>query len=317
MTPATEAATEHVPVMVREVLAALNVKPGGRYVDATVDGGGHAEAVMDVASPGGALLGIDLDPQALAQARRRLARFGERVRLVEGSYADADRICGELDFTPVNGVLFDLGVSSLELDSAERGFSLRREGPLDMRFSPKQTRTAADIVNHASEEELADILRRYGEEPQAKKIAHYLVQHRPLQTTTELANAVEKAVGRRARRQTHPATRTFQALRIAVNQELLSLESALPQACGLLGDLGRLAVLSYHSLEDRIVKEFIRRESRDCLCPPKQPVCTCGHKATLRSVTRGALRPSAEEVAANPRARSARLRAAERLAAAG
>jgi 16S rRNA (cytosine1402-N4)-methyltransferase len=312
----TERQLEHVPVMVREVLAALNVKPGGRYVDATVDGGGHAEAVMDAASPGGAMLGIDLDSQALARARERLARFGDHVRLIEGSYADAARICGGLDFTPVNGVLFDLGVSSLELDSAERGFSLRREGPLDMRFSPKQQQTAADIVNGASEEELADILRRYGEEPQAKKIARYLVQHRPLQTTTELANAIEKAVGRRARRQTHPATRTFQALRIAVNQELLSLESALPQACGLLGDFGRLAVLSYHSLEDRIVKEFIRRESRDCICPPKQPVCTCGHKASLRTVTRGALRPSAGEVEANPRARSARLRAAERLAAA-
>lgn len=305
----------HIAVMVREVLAALNVRPGGRYVDGTVDGGGHAEAVMDTASPGGALLGIDLDPEALTRARRRLARFGDHVRLVEGNYADSGRICGELDFTPVNGVLLDLGLSSLELDTPERGFSLRREGPLDMRFSPKQERTAADIVNHASEDELVDILRRYGEEPQAKKIARCIVQNRPLETTTALANAVEKAVGRRVRRQTHPATRTFQALRIAVNQELLSLESALPQACGLLGDFGRLAVLSYHSLEDRIVKEFIRRESRDCICPPKQPACTCGHKATLRRVTRGAVRPSTDEVEANPRARSARLRAAERLAA--
>jgi 16S rRNA (cytosine1402-N4)-methyltransferase len=307
--------TDHAPVMVREVLAALNVRPGGRYVDGTVGGGGHAFAIMEAASPGGSLLGIDRDPQALAAARRRLEPFGADVRLVQGDFAEVERICREFAFVPVHGVLLDLGLSSLQLEEAERGFSFQREGPLDMRFGPQQKLTAAQIVNEYSEEALTDVLWRYGEEPQARRIARRIVERRSLHTTIELAKAVEEAVGRGARRQSHPATRTFQALRIAVNQELLSLETALPQAYGLLGDLGRLAALSYHSLEDRLVKTFIRRESRDCLCPPRQPVCTCGHKACLRRVSRGAVRPSPEEVAANPRSRSARLRVAERLPA--
>jgi 16S rRNA (cytosine1402-N4)-methyltransferase len=307
--------TDHVPVMVREVFAALNVRPGGRYVDATVGGGGHAEAIMEAAS-GATLLGIDRDPSALETARARLARFGDDVRLVEGNFDEIDRICRAIGFAPVHGVLLDLGLSSLQLEAAERGFSFQREGPLDMRFSPRQELTAAQIVNEYNEAELTDVLARYGEEPQARRIARRIVARRPLTTTVELAKAVEEAVGGRARRQTHPATRTFQALRIAVNQELLSLEAALPQAYGLLGDLGRLAVLSYHSLEDRLVKRFIQRESRDCLCPPRQPVCTCGHKAGLRPVSRAAVRPSPDEIARNPRSRSARLRVAERLPAA-
>jgi 16S rRNA (cytosine1402-N4)-methyltransferase len=261
------------------------------------------------------LLGIDLDPQALAAARRRLEGFGANVRLVEGNFAEMERICSELAFAPVHGVLLDLGLSSLQLEESERGFSFQREGPLDMRFSPQQEVTAAEIVNEHAESALADVLWRYGEESRSRRIAKRIVERRPLRTTTELAKVVEEAVGRRARRLTHPATRTFQALRIAVNQELLSLETALPQAYGLLGDLGRLVVLSYHSLEDRLVKAFIRQESRDCLCPPRQPVCTCSHKAGLRQVSRGAVRPSPEEVARNPRSRSARLRAAERLPA--
>jgi 16S rRNA (cytosine1402-N4)-methyltransferase len=307
---------EHSPVMLREVVAALNVRPGGRYVDGTVDGGGHAFAIMEGAQPGGALLGIDKDPAMLERARERLARFSDDVRFVRGDFGDMADICHDQSFVPVHGVLLDHGLSTNQLDEAERGFSLLHEGPLDMRFDPDQTQTAASIVNEHREEEIADILWRYGEEPESRRIARRVVQRRPLHTTTELAKVVEEAVGGRARRQSHPATRTFQALRIAANQELLSLDRALPQAYGLLGDLGRLAVLSYHSLEDRIVKEFIRRESRDCICPPKQPVCTCGHKAGLRSITRGALRPTPEEVAANPRSRSARLRVAERLPAA-
>jgi 16S rRNA (cytosine1402-N4)-methyltransferase len=215
-------------------------------------------------------------------------------------------------------VLLDLGLSSLQLDRAERGFSFQQEGPLDMRFSRESASgglTAAQIVNEYPEGELADVLWRFGEESQSRRIARRIVARRPLHTTTELAKVVEEAVGGRARRQSHPATRTFQALRIAVNQELLSLADVFPSAYGLLGDLGRLAVLSYHSLEDRAVKAFVQRESRDCVCPPRQPACTCGHKATMRQVTRGALRPSAEEVARNPRSRSARLRVAERLPA--
>ena len=314
MTAATIA--NHVPVMVREVLAALNVRPGGRYVDGTVGAGGHALAILEEASPGGSLLAIDRDPRALDETRRRLGSFGESVLLVEGDYADMARICRDHGFEPVHGVLLDVGLSSLQLEAAERGFSFLREGPLDMRFSPEQELTAATLVNQYDEAALADIIYRYGEEPQSRRIARRIVRLRPIETTTELAKAVEEAVGGRVRRQSHPATRTFQALRIAVNQELLSLEAALPQACGLLGDLGRLAVLSYHSLEDRLVKTFMQRESRDCVCPPRQPVCTCDHRATLRAITRGALRPTDEEVAANPRARSARLRVAERLSAA-
>ena len=309
--------TDHVPVMVREVLAGLNVRPGGRYVDATVGGGGHAFAIMERASPGGALLGIDRDPKALDEARRRLEPFASDVRLVQGDFAEIERICREVGFAPVHGVLLDLGLSSLQLEEAERGFSFQKEGPLDMRFGPKQELTAAEIVNEYEEEALADVLWRYGEEPQGRRIARHIIQRRPIRTTTELAKAVEEAVGRGARRQSHPATRTFQALRIAVNQELLSLETGIPQAYGLLGDFGRLVVLGYHSLEDRIVKQFIQRESRDCICPPRQPVCTCGHKAGLRPISRGAVRPSAEEVEANPRSRSARLRVAERLPASG
>jgi 16S rRNA (cytosine1402-N4)-methyltransferase len=304
---------EHAPVMVHEVVAGLAVRPGGRYVDGTVGAGGHALAIMQAAAPGGALVGIDKDSEALERARARLASFGEDVRLVRGDYAEMGRICRELDFAPVQGVLLDLGVSSLQLDSAERGFSFQREGPLDMRFSQEQELTAAEIVNEQDEAALADLLWRYGEEPRSRRIAKRIVERRPLRTTTELAKVVEEAVGGRARRQSHPATRTFQALRIAVNQELLSLIASLPEAYGLLGDLGRLAVLSYHSLEDRIVKQFIQRESRDCVCPPKLPVCACNHKAGLRAISRGAVRPSPQEVAANPRSRSARLRVAERL----
>jgi 16S rRNA (cytosine1402-N4)-methyltransferase len=309
----TDEAVTHEPVMLREVLAGLNVQPGGRYVDCTVNGGGHAEGVLEAAAPGGALLGIDADPEALARARDRLARFGGSVALVQGNFRDLDSICGERGFAPVNGLLFDLGLSSLQLGSAARGFSFQREGPLDMRFGPEQGEPASYWVNEAPEQDLADVIWRFGEEKESRRIARTIVNGRPLRTTTDLAKAVEQAVGRRPGSQTHPATRTFQALRIAVNQELATLSEALPRALGLLGFGSRLVVISYHSLEDRIVKQFVARESRDCICPPRQPVCTCGHKATLKPVTRGALAPSAEEVARNPRARSAKLRVAERL----
>jgi 16S rRNA (cytosine1402-N4)-methyltransferase len=300
--------------MLREVLAALAVRPGGRYVDCTVNGGGHAEAILDAAQPGGSLLGIDADPEAIAMSQERLSRFGAGVAIVQGNFRDMDRLCRERGFAPVNGILFDLGLSSHQLASA-RGFSFRVEAPLDMRFGPEEETTAAYWVNQAPEEELADIIWRFGEERQSRRIARAIVNGRPLGTTTELAKAVEQAVGRRTGSQIHPATKTFQALRIAVNQELASLAEALPWAHGLLGFGSRLVVISYHSLEDRIVKQFIARESRDCVCPPSQPVCTCGHKATLKPVTRGVVTPSREEIAANPRSRSAKLRAAERLAA--
>jgi 16S rRNA (cytosine1402-N4)-methyltransferase len=310
-----EAPVRHEPVMLREVIAGLNVRPGGRYVDCTLDGGGHAEAILDAASPGGALLGIDEDIDVMALARKRLERFGDAVAYVHGNFRHVDSICRERGFSPVNGVLFDLGLSSHQLASETRGFSFRVESPLDMRFGPEVEMTASDWVNDSEESELADLIWRFGEERQSRRIAHAIVQGRPLRTTTDLAKAVEQAVGRRTGSQIHPATKTFQALRIAVNQELASLAEALPRAHGLLGFGSRLVVISYHSLEDRIVKQYIQRESRDCICPPEQPVCTCDHKATLRPISRGAVMPSQEEIANNPRSRSAKLRVAERLAA--
>ena len=305
------ATTAHVPVMLPEALDALDVRPGGRYVDCTLGGAGHAEAILERAQPGGTLLGIDANPLAIEIASERLARFGDDAQLVRGNFRDVGDICRGLGFAPVHGVLMDLGLSSDQLEFGE-GFSFRRDAPLDMRFG-RDGITAADIVNTYSESDLADIIYRYGEEPASRRIARRIVESRPLETSAQLANAVEQAVGRRAHRPTHPATRTFQALRIAVNRELDALATALPQAHGLLGIGARLAVLSYHSLEDRIVKEFMRRESRDCICEPSLPECRCGHKATLRLVTHGAIKPSLREIEANPRARSARLRAAERI----
>ncbi len=311
----TERPVVHEPVMLQEVLAGLAVRPGGRYVDCTVNGGGHAEAILTAAEPGGSLLGIDEDPDALAMSRERLGRFGGAVALVQGNFRNVDSICRERDFAPVNGILFDLGLSSHQLASSTRGFSFRIESPLDMRFGPDQETTASYWVNEVREEELADLIWRFGEERESRRIARAIVAGRPFMTTTQLAKAVEQAVGRRPGSQSHPATKTFQALRIAVNQELASLIEALPRAHGLLGFGSRMVVLSYHSLEDRIVKQFISRETRDCICPPQQPICTCGHKATLKSVTRGVVTPSSSEVAANPRSRSAKLRVVERLAA--
>jgi len=302
----------HTPVMVDEVLHTMATQPGGLYLDCTVGAGGHAEAVLEAASPGGLLLGIDADPRALSVARARLAPFGDAAILLEGNFRDIGAICRAHGFAPVHGVLFDLGLSSMQLSDEARGFSFQTEAPLDMRFSPQQSLTAADIVNTYPEQELAALLWRYGQERHSRAIARRIVRERPLSTTLELARAVQKAVGG-GRFRIHPATRTFQAIRIAVNAELENLTLALDQALDLLGHGGRLVVISYHSLEDAIVKDFLRREARDCICQPDTPVCICGHKATLRRVTRGALRPHDDEVAMNPRSRSARLRAAERL----
>ncbi len=305
----------HEPVMLAEVLEGLAVRPGGRYIDATVGLGGHAEAVLEAIRPGGSLLGLDVDPQALAIAGERLARFGSAVLLVRGHYRDLAAIAAEHGFEHVEGVLFDLGVSSLQLEAPGRGFSFQRDEPLDMRMDPDAELTAAVIVNEYGEGELAELLRRFGEEPRSRAIARAIVAARPLHTTGELAGAVARVAGRgRERRTINPATLTFQALRIAVNQEIDFLADTLTDACGLLDGAGaRLVVISFHSLEDRIVKQFLGRESRDCLCPPRSPGCVCGHRATLQLVNRRVRKPSAAEVARNPRARSARMRVAEAL----
>jgi 16S rRNA (cytosine1402-N4)-methyltransferase len=312
MNTTIQSTVDHTPVMVEEVLQALAVQPGGRYVDCSVGGGGHAEAILEVASPGGLLLGIDADPRALQIAHNRLARFSDAVLLVEGNFRDVQTICRSHGFAPVHGILFDLGLSSLQLAEEGRGFSFQVEAPLDMRFSPQQTVTAADIVNTYDEQALADLLWRYGQEPHSRRVARRILRERPLETTTQLAKVVEKAVGR-GRRRIHPATRIFQALRIVVNQELENLAAALEGSRDLLGYGGRLVAISFHSLEDAIVKNFFRQESRDCICPPDVPTCVCDHKASLKLVARGAIRPTPAEVAANPRSRSGRLRVAERL----
>ena len=304
----------HIPVFLQAVLDGLRVRPGGRYVDGTVGGGGHAAHILELSAPDGRLLGLDRDAEAVAVARSRLAGYADRVTLLHASFDRLAEVARAQGFVPVDGVLFDLGLSSLQLADPARGFSFSADGPLDMRFDPDSGgETAADLVNRLPGAELAALLRRYGEEPQARRIAEAIVAARPLHTTGELAAVVEQAVGGRRGRRIHPATRTFQALRIAVNDELATIERALPQAVEILAPGGRLVVIAFHSLEDRLVKRFMRRESRDCICPPETPVCVCGHRATLRAVTRKPLRPSAEEVAANPRARSARLRVAERI----
>jgi len=256
---------------------------------------------------------LDADPGALEIAAPVLARFGDGVQLVESNFRELASVCERYDFVPVHGVLFDLGVSSMQLADESRGFGFQIEAPLDMRFGPSQTLTAADIVNEYDEEELADVIWRFGEDPASRRIARTIVRARPLETTTELATVVSRATGGKHGRRIHPATRTFQALRIAVNDELGALREGLEQAVEVLGGDGRLAVISFHSLEDRIAKQFIAFESRDCICPPERPVCTCGHKARLKAVTKKAVSPTAEEVSANPRSRSARLRAAEKV----
>jgi 16S rRNA (cytosine1402-N4)-methyltransferase len=316
MNQASGPSIPHRSVLYHEIIHALRPAESGRYIDATVGAGGHAWGILNASAPGGKLLGLDLDPQALALARERLQPFADRSILVQASYTSMREQAGALGWEQVNGIVIDLGVSSMQLDTPERGFSFQAEGPLDMRFGPSLTLTADEVVNHWPERDLADLIWQYGEERLSRRIAQAIVRARPLHTTTELAEVVRAAAGRSyapGKSRIHPATRTFQALRIAVNEELKAIETALPQAVELLAPGGRLAVISFHSLEDRIVKQFFRRESRDCICPPEQPVCTCGHKATLVEINRKPIEAGEEESKTNPRARSARLRVAERL----
>ena len=293
------AAPTHIPVLAKEMLEALVVQPGGRYIDCTLGAGGHAAAILEKSSPGGQLLGIDADPEAIKVAKARLAVYKDSALLVNENFANLEAVCIKYDFFPVHGILFDLGLSSLQLNGCGRGFSFQHDAPLDMRFSPIQEITAADIVNTYPEAELAHLIRTYGEESYSHRIARYIVQQRPIETTLQLAQTIEQAShGRRGR--IHPATKTFQALRIAVNHELENLEVALKQAINLLGFEGRLVVISYHSLEDRIVKQFMQRESS-------------GDKPCLRLINKRVITPSEAEVELNPRSRSAKLRAAERI----
>lgn len=301
----------HRPVLYHQVLEALAPVSDSDYLDGTLGAGGHAEGILQASAPRGRLLGLDLDPEALAIARQRLFIFGDRVILRQASYRSAPQILNEIGWQQVQGILLDLGVSSMQIDRPGRGFSFTQDGPLDMRFDQGQGPAAADLVNTLSKEALVKILREYGEERFAKRIASAIITNRPIHTTAELAVLVKAAVPQ-YEPGIHPATRTFQALRIATNQELESLALSLPDLLRCLAPGGRIAVISFHSLEDRIVKQFFRTESRDCICPPEQPVCTCDHKASIKVLTKKPVRPDIKEIEENPRARSARLRVAEK-----
>src|ERR1700737_689652 len=293
--------TQHVPVMLEEVLKFLQPRPGGVVIDGTVGGGGHTEAILERSAPDGRVLGIDTDAQALARVQARLAEPVKNGRLLlrHGNFAELTHIVNEVGFASIQGILLDLGFSSDQMDSPERGFSFSSDGPLDMRLDQTQSVSAADLVNGASEQELADIFWRYGEETRSRQIARRIVRERAKEAITRTSQLERRAAAGVPYKKgaIHPATKTFQALRIAVNHELEGLETALPQVLDVLSasakragntgrwDGGRMVIIAFHSLEDRLVKEFMRREARDCICPPGIPVCVCGHKARLRILT--------------------------------
>lgn len=312
-------AFRHVSVLPGEVLELLAPRPGGIYLDGTVGGGGHARLVLEASSPDGRLIGFDRDPAALAAAAALLAPFGERVTLCRGNFAEIDEQLAALGINQVDGILLDLGVSSHQLDTPERGFSFREDGPLDMRMDPAQPASAADLLARADTEELKRIFREYGEERWAGRIAREIVRVRgetPLVTTRQLAELVCRAVpGGYVPQRIHPATRVFQSLRIAVNGELDALAVGLAAAMRSLRPGGRLVVISFHSLEDRLVKQGFRAAANPCSCPPRLPVCACGRAAEIRILTPRGVRPAEAEIIANPRSRSAVLRAIEKLAA--
>ena len=307
----------HTPVMLEKVLQSLRCKPGGIYVDGTLGGGGHARAILENTAPDGLLIGIDRDDDALLESEKRLQPFGQRKILIKGNFADIGEILTNLNIRKVDGILLDLGVSSHQLDTADRGFSFSLDAPLDMRMDQSSRYRAYDLVNLSPEKELRKVIRDYGEEPMAGRIARAILAKRasaPIRTTIELADVVCRAVRRQGvRKKVHPATRTFQAIRIAVNQELSNLSTAMDAGIDQLGQGGRFSIISFHSLEDRIVKETFRSWEGRCQCPPGLPVCQCQREAKLRVLTRKPLRPEADESEKNPRARSARLRTAEKI----
>ena len=281
---------QHIPVLFQEVLEVLNPVPGGLYVDGTIGAGGHSRGILERSSPDGKLIGLDRDPAALDLAGSNLAEFSDRVTLIHGSYVELVSHLNNRNWHTVDGILIDLGLSSMQLDSPERGFSFRYDAPLDMRFDNDQSFSASDLVNKYTREELAEIIFTYGEEKFSRRIADAIIANRPLATTKELAELI-KGIVPHTRSKIHPATRTFQALRIAVNNELNALKAFLPAALGVLKPGGRLAVIAFHSLEDRIVKRYFREESRDCICPTEIPICVCEHPAKIKEITRRPIRP--------------------------
>jgi len=307
----------HIPVLLKEVLELLNLQNDGIYVDCTLGGGGHTQQILKKLGPRGMVVGIDQDPRTLAITKAKLSIYSERVKFVQGNFRYLKMYLNQLGIAQVNGILFDLGVSSFQLDEGERGFSYQQDAVLDMRMDPQNPISAQDLVNQSSEDTLAQIIRDYGEERWARRIAKFIVAERnkkPIKTTTELVEVIKDAIPASARRTgPHPARRTFQALRIAVNDELKVLQEALNQAIECLAPGGRLVVISFHSLEDRVVKDTFRQQANPCECPPDFPVCRCGKQPVLRLITRKPLLPSADELRINPRSRSARLRSAEKI----
>ncbi|MFN8594132.1 MAG: 16S rRNA (cytosine(1402)-N(4))-methyltransferase RsmH [Thermomicrobiales bacterium] len=316
--PPTSVESGHRPVLLEPAIKALQPRSGGHYLDGTFGGGGHARALLAASAPDGVVLALDADAAAIARADvlRQEPATGSRLIPIRANFANLANVARERGVAPLDGVLLDLGLSSFQLDTAERGFAFRFSGPLDMRFDPEAGEPASTLVNTLPERELADLIWQYGEEPGSRRIARAIVRERviaPIDATTRLAEIVSRALGGRRGSDTHPATRTFQALRIATNAELAVLEAALAGAVEVLAPGGRLVVIAFHSLEDRVVKRFIERESASCICPPQIPVCICGHTPRLCKITRRAVRPDAAEAAENPRARSAVMRVAERL----
>jgi 16S rRNA (cytosine1402-N4)-methyltransferase len=309
---ASQDAPAHTPVLYQEVLSAIQPSAGSQYIDGTLGGAGHARGILLTSGPTGMLLGLDQDIEAIEKARKTLAGFGDRAVLRQGSFRQLRIQLATIHWGRVRGVLLDLGLSSMQLDDPSRGFSFRTDGPLDMRFNRTQDLTAEMIVNEWSEMDLIQLLREYGEERYARRIAQAIIAGRPLEDTTQLAGLIVEAVPY-SKSRIHPATRTFQALRIEVNDELNALKEGLVEAVEVLEPGGRVAIISFHSLEDRIVKQFFKRESSDCICPPEQPVCVCDHVAVLKLITRKPIKPTDDEIQSNPRARSARLRIAERI----
>jgi len=301
----------HIPVLYKEVIDYLEPRNGSRYIDATVGAAGHTIGLLNATEPNGVVLALDRDPAAIEYASQRLVEFKERVHLVNASYDQMAAVAATHGFSGVDGVLMDLGLSSMQLADSKRGFSFQEDGPLDMRFDTRSGSSASDIVNTASEEELARIFRQYGDVRNNRKIAAAIVRERPIESTLQLAQLIQQESG--IRKKIHPATRIFQALRITVNSELETLKDGLIAAVEVLKTGGRLAVISFHSLEDRIVKQFIRDLTRDCICPPEYPVCVCDTKPILQTLHRKVIRPSAGEVQENPRSRSARMRVAEKV----
>ncbi len=304
--------------MMEQTLAALRVKAGGKYIDCTTGEGGHSLAISGAATPAPFLLCLDRDAKALMVAAQRMQGFSPEGHTVfaHANYADVASVAADNGFQDADGILMDLGLSSLQLDNADRGFSIRQEATLDMRFDTTQQTTAYEVVNQYTEQTLADIIYRYGEEWRSRRIARAIVSNRPITTTTQLADIAGKAAGMpkgRTRSRIHPATRTFQAIRIAVNGEMDALERGLDGAMDTLGAGGRLAVISYHSVEDRLVKNTLRQSAAVCVCPTGLPECVCGHQPTIKIINRRVIKPSAEEVRSNPRSRSARMRVAERI----